>query len=100
MLNQNTALSKEILMLFCQRDLKLGRGEGGRDESRCRYCLPCAVFGKIYAFVIFWEKLHETSVALRAVDTTCTEQALTSVTVPPGDANTAGRCGYGTEAVS
>ena len=92
MLNQNTALSKEILMLFCQCDLKLGKGERGRDESLCRLRLPSAVFGKIYPFVIFWEKLHEISVAVRAVNTTCTEQVPTSVTVPPGNADTAGRC--------
>lgn len=100
MLNQNRALSEEILMLFCQGDLKLGRGESGRAESLRRLCLPPAVFGKIYPFVIFWKKLREISVALRAVDTTFTEQVPTSVTVPPGNADTAGRCRYGTEAVS
>lgn len=59
-----------------------------------------ADFGKTYPFVIFWEKLHEISMALRTVDTTCTEQVLTLVTVPPGNADAAGRCRYGTEVLS
>lgn len=53
-------------MLFCQGDLQLGGREGGREESLHCPHLPYAVFGKIYPFVIFWEKLHEICVALRA----------------------------------
>lgn len=48
MLDQNTALNEKILVLFCQGDLKLGRGEGGRDESLRSLHLPSAAFGKIY----------------------------------------------------
>lgn len=54
MLNQNRALSKEILTLFGQGDLKLGRGKRGRDES---FCCPCLLsLGKIYSSVM-WDKL-------------------------------------------
>lgn len=68
MLNQNRALSKEILTLFGQDDLKLGRGKRGRDES---FCCPCLLsLGKIYSFV---DKLHAISMAWGAVDTTCIE---------------------------
>lgn len=71
MLNQNRALSKEILTLFGQGDLKLGRGKRGRDES---FCCPCLLaLGKI-SFVM-WDKLHALSMAQGAVDTTCTEAA-------------------------
>lgn len=46
MLDQNTALNKKIPVSFCQSDLRLGRGEGGRDESLCSLHLPSAAFGK------------------------------------------------------
>lgn len=70
MLNQNRALSKAILTLFGQGDLKLGRGKRGRDES---FCCPCLLsLGNIYSFVM-WDKLHAISMARGAVDTTCTE---------------------------
>lgn len=45
MLDQNTALNKKIPVSFCQGDLRLGSGEGGRDES---LHLPSAAFGKMY----------------------------------------------------
>lgn len=89
MLNQNRALSKEILTLFGRGDLKLGRSKAGRDES---FCCPCVLsLGKICSFVM-WDELHAISMAWSAVDTTCTEQVPTSVAAPPGTASTAGGC--------
>lgn len=46
MLDQNTALNKKIPVSFCQGDLRLGRGEGGRDESLRSLHLPSAAFGE------------------------------------------------------
>lgn len=46
MLDQNTALNKKIPVSFCQGDLRLGRGQGGRDESLRSLHLPSAAFGK------------------------------------------------------
>lgn len=72
---------------------------GGLRASAIPICLLLSL-GKIYPFVIFWENLHETSVASRAVHITCVKQVPTSVIVPSGNADTAGSCWYETEAVS
>lgn len=40
------ALNKKIPVSFCQGDLRLGRGEGGRDESLRSLHLPSAAFGE------------------------------------------------------